>query len=367
MDKNLLLTLNSKKYGIDVKGGEINYISHAHTDHSYALKDDAPIFCSDITASLLGLSQNGHEEKEKIKHASNCREEKIKHASTLCEQKESQKKESQNEKIKTKKYSPKRISAPKEFSFKSAGHILGSVQLIAETQEFSKLVYTGDFKLRDGLTTKGAKIEECGTLIMECTYGKPGINFPNPNEVYESMQKWHEQNKTAIQLWGGYATGKAQELIKFLNEYASIAPIVPPDVAKISQKYVQNGVKLDFLSSDTQEAKEIMRSQFCAVFPPNRLTRSFSFQIAQAHKKKTKTAIATGWTGIRNMGADACFPLSDHADFPQLLAYAKESGAKKVYLAHGKNEATAKALQKEGINAKPIEDISKKEFSQLSL
>lgn len=346
MDKNLLLTLNSKKIGLDVKGGELNYISHSHTDHSYALKDTAPIFCSDTTASLLNLeygnsNQNNSQTTQKPQISKN--------TSFLSSSK-------------TKKSTPKRISIPKDFQLINAGHILGSTQLITNTQEFGKLLYTGDFKLTDGLTTKGAQIQDCDTLIMECTYGNPQVAFPNPKEVYEQMHKWHKQNKSNIQLWGGYATGKAQELIKFLNKYADQIPIVPPKVAEISQKYTQNGVKLNFISSDTQEAKEIMRDEFTAVFPPHQLTPSFAWQIASAHKKRTKVAIATGWTGLRRSSADISFPLSDHADFSQILKYAKESNAKNVYLAHGKNEHTAKKLIENKINAISIENINNLNF-----
>jgi len=338
MDKNLLLTLNSKKIGLDVKGGELNFISHAHTDHSYALKDKVPIFCNDITASLLNLDfSNNYGDSTIIKSSY------------------------------SKKSPPIRIPIPQEMSLKNAGHILGSAQLVAQTKEFQTLVYTGDFKLRDGLTTKKGDLIQCDTLIMECTYGNPSVNFPNPNEVYAQMENWHRQNKSSIQLWGGYATGKAQELIKFLNDFTSQTPIVPPDVARISNKYIQNGIKLDFIPSDTEEAKEIMREEFTAVFPPNRLSKSFSWEIAKAHKKKTKVAIATGWTGIRNTTADISFPLSDHADFGELLLYAKESGAKKVYLAHGNNSACANALKNEGINAKEIDKIGQKEIRQLIL
>ena len=268
---------------------------------------------------------------------------------------------------KSKKYNPKRTKIPKQFKLTNAGHILGSTQLIAQTQEFGKLVYTGDFKLTDGLTTKSAKIEKCDTLIIECTYGNSNTTFPNPQEVYEQMHKWHKQNKSNIQLWGGYATGKAQELIKFLNKYADQTPIVPKKVAEISQKYKQNGVKLDFICADSYEAKELMRDEFCAVFPPHNLTQSFAWQIAQAHKKRTKVAIATGWTGLRRTSADISFPLSDHADFSQILKYVQESQAKKVYLAHGKNEHTAKKLQQNKINAKSIEQINKKRESAQSI
>lgn len=317
MDRHLAITLNSKKIGLDVRGGETNYISHAHTDHSYPLKDFAPIFCSDETAALLNLQKE------------------------------------------------KRIPAPANFKLENAGHILGSTQLIADTAEFGRLVYTGDFKLKEGLTTKPAKIIECNTLIMECTYGNPAANFGDPRNTFDVMQKWHKQNSDSIQIWGGYSVGKAQELVKFLNQYAHTAPIVPPKIAKICSCYKHSGVHLDFISSDSDEAQQTMRSPFCAVFPPHQLSRSFAFQISQAHRRKAKIALATGWTGLRRLSCDISFPLSDHADFSQLLEYASSCGAKKVFLAHGDNEACASHLRQRGINAHAVEKIEKKEMMQV--
>ncbi|PIT84640.1 hypothetical protein COU37_01810 [Candidatus Micrarchaeota archaeon CG10_big_fil_rev_8_21_14_0_10_45_29] len=382
MDKNLAIKLNSALFGLDVKGGEINYISHAHSDHSYAMKDSAPIFCSDATAQMLSLDFNGkNKEETEISPNTKTINKKILTAKKNIENKESPllkegakahpAKENfsgrQNKISKRKKASPKRIQIPNGFSLHNAGHILGSTQLCADTQEFGKFVYTGDFKLRDGLTVKKAPIIECDTLVMECTYGKTGVSFPPPQEVYESMEKWSRQNKNSIQLWGGYATGKAQELVKFINTYLDEAPIVPEKVAKICSHYKNNGISLDYVQAGTYEAQEIMRSAFCAVFPPHQLNYNFASQLSHAHRREAKVAIATGWTGIRRMSAHASFPLSDHADFGEILRYAQESGAKKVYLAHGKNESTAKELQKEGINAFAIEELGKKKEMQAIL
>ncbi|MFA5108279.1 MAG: MBL fold metallo-hydrolase RNA specificity domain-containing protein [Candidatus Micrarchaeia archaeon] len=334
MDKNLCMRLNNTLYGLDVLGGEINYISHAHTDHSYALKAKAPIFCSDITSQILGIEYN---ENEKIK-------EKTEHLESNS---------------KKQKSAPVRIPIPKNFKFADAGHILGSTQLEAQTDEFGKLVYTGDFKLRDGLTLKSAKVLECDTLICECTYGTPEAKFPKPEEVYENMQKWSKQNSNSIQLWGGYSTGKAQELIKFLNDYTNTTPIVPPQISQICAHYKRNGVKLEWLDSTSSEAQEQMRCAFCAVFPPHQLNKKFAWQIASAHKRTTKVAVATGWTGFRKISADASFPLSDHADFGEIYDYALSSNAKKVFLVHGENTYTAKKLKEKGINAFAIDQIQK--------
>jgi len=357
MDKNLLMSLNSKKFGLDVRGGELNYISHAHTDHSYALAQSTPIFCSDVTASLLdlnGCANTVKDTKDQDMYSS------IGSSNLSNFSNKSSFNTSLNPIKKSKrraKAQPVRVQTPKEFKLQNAGHVLGSTQLYSDTCEFGRFVYTGDFKLRDGLTTKGASIIDCDTLVIECTYGNPNVKFDAPAKVYDQMYAWHKRNKSSIQLWGGYSVGKAQEIIKFLNDYADQIPIVSKKIAHFSQKYVKNSMNLKFISSDSLEAKEIMRDGFCAVFSPNELTRNFSWQIAQAHKRKTAVAFATGWTGIRRMHSDVSFGLSDHADFHEILTYAQESGAKQVFTAHGDNLACAKALEKHGINAHELSHI----------
>ena len=49
--------------------------------------------------------------------------------------------------------------------------------------------------------------------------------------------------------------------------------------------------------------------------------------------------------------------MSDHADYSQILEYATACGAKTVYLAHGDNTGTARALRLAGFEAYPIEQI----------
>jgi putative mRNA 3-end processing factor len=67
----------------------------------------------------------------------------------------------------------------------------------------------------------------------------------------------------------------------------------------------------------------------------------------------------SGWAvdgrwGFR--GVDAAFPLSDHADFPALLRYARATGAARVLTVHGYARELAAALRGEGIRAEPLQE-----------
>ncbi len=62
-----------------------------------------------------------------------------------------------------------------------AGHVLGSAQIFFESDK-GTLLYTGDFKLRRGLSSESAAAVHAQTLIMETTYGLPRYKFPPPSE-----------------------------------------------------------------------------------------------------------------------------------------------------------------------------------------
>ena len=58
-----------------------------------------------------------------------------------------------------------------------AGHVLGSAQLLYQDSH-GTLLYTGDFKLRKGLSSETVVTTQAETLVMETTYGLPRYQFP---------------------------------------------------------------------------------------------------------------------------------------------------------------------------------------------
>lgn len=70
-----------------------------------------------------------------------------------------------------------------------------------------------------------------------------------------------------------------------------------------------------------------------------------------------KIAFLSGW-GMDNgakysYNVDEVFPLSDHADFRELLEYAKESNPEKIYVVHGFKEFV-EHLKKLGFDAEEL-------------
>lgn len=362
MGSELVVRLSGRRIGMDVTGGELAYISHAHSDHTQALGGPLPIFCSAITADILGLNKQIQKEENKKEEPELAKNELKPEIKTEAKQEKKYSRRSRKPRSFSSiepplKILPALIDVPDGLSLHDAGHILGSTQISAQSEQWGQLVYTGDFKCRAGLTVNAAPILPCDTLIIECTYGDPRVSFPPMDGVLEGMERWARQNRDAVQLWGGYSTGKAQELVKFINDYLDEVPIVSGRAAAVCEAYKRNGVKLDWLSPDSAEAQDVMRGPFHAVMPPQALTASLASRLSEVHRRKVRRALATGWALVRNLPADAAFPLSDHADFGEILEYAKGSGAKQVFLAHGDNENTARALCAAGVPARPINEM----------
>ena len=124
-------------------------------------------------------------------------------------------------------------------TFYSAGHILGSAQVLME-YEGVKYLYTGDYKIEPDDSCEPFEFVQADVLITESTFANPETIHPSPIVEIEKL------NGTPSNIMlGAYALGKSQRLIQLMNQYCpgknvmvhhSIMPLV-----KIYEDY---GVKL---------------------------------------------------------------------------------------------------------------------------
>jgi putative mRNA 3-end processing factor len=232
-----------------------------------------------------------------------------------------------------------------------AGHVLGSAQLRA-TRGGVSLGYSGDLCTEPTEAAEPAEVMHCDVLVLESTFGLPRYVFPPKAEILAQVRAFVDaalsDGVTPVLL--GYALGKAQEILKHLGGrgYACRAH---PAVHGVNRVYEELGVSLPGVRALGPEGPEPGEVVVC---PPH-LARS----TAMRGVKRCRTAVLSGWAidGSRYFrGADAAFPLSDHADFPSLLAYARATGAGRVYTVHGQADAFAAALRREGIRAEPLRE-----------
>jgi putative mRNA 3-end processing factor len=240
----------------------------------------------------------------------------------------------------------------------SAGHVLGSAQIRITLPGGGTVGYTGDLCTEPTRTAEPVEVMPCDVLLMESTFGLPRYVFPPKEEVLEAVRRFVDDTLSdgATPVLLGYSLGKAQEVLKHFGElgYPCRAHAT---VHAVNQVYEEQGVPLPnvrLLGPEGAAPGEVV------VVPPQ-LARS----AAIARIRPRRTAVLTGWAldGARWYGnVDASFPLSDHADFPSLLRYAKATGASRVFTMHGHAAEFAKELRREGIQAEPLEESPQMEL-----
>jgi Cft2 family RNA processing exonuclease len=235
------------------------------------------------------------------------------------------------------------ILQPEGTSMLQAGHMLGARQLAMDC-DGEKVVYTGDIALKPNIFGWKAEIPSCDRLIMEATYGDPDYIFPPLEDVYKEIWDWVKGNDSSNLIIGCYALGKTQEMIGILNE-VGIAPVITERAERFTSIYVRHGVKLDRVVVGTDEAEEAMSRRFVSIVPMNKAKLYFASRLEQAFERKTLCAVATGWALHYRFNTDASFPLSDHADFDDLLHYIEQSGAKDIEFFCGDGSRLLSALE----------------------
>jgi Cft2 family RNA processing exonuclease len=227
-----------------------------------------------------------------------------------------------------------------------AGHIFGSAMFHATT-EHGTLLYTGDFKLRPSLAAETCVVPRADVLIMETTFGLPRYAFPPAAEIEQGIVDFCRQalaDKVTPVLFA-YSLGKTQELVQIVGR-AGLPVMLHAQSFKLTRRYEELGMKLPpfHLLDEKKHAGHVV------ICPP---MMGQSAPLSWIHPKRT--AVATGWAmdkgAIYRHGCDAAFPLSDHADYPDLLGLVDQVRPKLVYTLHGFAKEFAATLRNRGTEA----------------
>ena len=223
-----------------------------------------------------------------------------------------------------------------------AGHVLGSAMLHATRPE-GTLLYTGDFKLRDCLTVGAAEPAEADVLVMESTFGLPFFRFPPWRQVVEQLVDVVgaalKAGRQPIVM--GYSLGKSQEITKILTD-AGFPVTAHGAVFQMNRIHEELGVPLGayrrYSAAHFHGPKALpLEERGVLVAPPNVARGGFVTRF-----DKSCTVVLTGWALMKNArfryGVDHALPLSDHADFGELMELIERVRPKKIYSHHGYRE-----------------------------
>lgn len=238
-----------------------------------------------------------------------------------------------------------------KFSFVNSGHILGSGQVVCEGE--MKVCITTDFKLQDSIVQKGAEIVSCDTLVIESTFGLKEFSFAPRETVYEEMGKWmnEAEKNNHLPVLAGYATGKAQELTKIVNEYSNLTPYVHEGIFEKNKVHDAHGTNLgEYVKIDHN-----LKDAGLLILPPSLCAPHVLHAISVSAGRPISSAKCTGWGWKESF--DRTFALSDHADYAQLLEYVKMAQPKQVFTHHGFERELAQSITRElKIPARPLDE-----------
>ena len=241
-----------------------------------------------------------------------------------------------------------------------AGHIAGSAQSHIESDDGTgSVLYTGDFKLRAGLSAEATGWTQADTLIMETTFGLPRFAFPPTEEVLAQVVKFCQEaiEEDVVPVLFGYSLGKSQEILMALDR-AGLPAMLHGAVYKMTEVYRE--LQPDFPHFERYDARALAGKVL--ICPPS-ANQSRMLQNIKARR----TAMLTGWAltpgAVHRYQTDACFPLSDHADYPDLLRYVELVKPRRVLTLHGYAAAFARDLRARGVEAWALSEENQMELT----
>lgn len=241
-------------------------------------------------------------------------------------------------------------------TLRDAGHVLGSAMARVETP-LGSVLYTGDFCPAAGRTSGRAAPEACDLLVTESTYGEPRFTLPPRELVVANLESWLLKHlfRGSVAL-GAHELGRAQDLVALLNA-AGVVPVVSMEIGRHAAVYNAHGHDLAWAVLGSPKAEELKGSA-AYVVPQSWLKREHAF-VARLREENAKAALLSGWCQVfsyfGSYAIDAQFPLTDHATFPELLAFAEACRPKEVLTTHGREDALAREIERRlGIPARPL-------------
>lgn len=230
-----------------------------------------------------------------------------------------------------------------------SGHILGSNMFLFEGEQ--RVLYTGDMCPRDRLGLMGAKPVKTDTLILESTFGLPRYIFPPREEMERTILNWVEDRLASGRSVAvlAYPLGKSQEMLML---FKGMDPYLYGSSLLTTQLIEDVGVEFSYRPFDLKRAE----GPFLLICPTGVRRTSF---IESLRKKGMFTISISGWaidpSFKQRMGVDETFPLSDHADFNDLLWFTEKCEPSVVYTHHGFERDLASQIRTRlGIDAYPL-------------
>jgi putative mRNA 3-end processing factor len=240
-----------------------------------------------------------------------------------------------------------------EVSLHPAGHVLGSAQIRVACRG-EVWVASGDYKLENDGVSAAFEPQRCHAFITESTFGLPIYRWRPQAEIAASIDAWWRQNVAAgrASVLYAYARGKAQRVLAHVD--AAIGPIVCHGaIEPINALAREAGVALPPTRTVAEIGAKADFARALIIAPPIALASPWLNRFGDY-----SDALASGWMQVRGnrrrRGLDRGFALSDHADWPGLLAAIEATGAERVFATHGSVGPLTRYLREKGLDARVL-------------
>jgi putative mRNA 3-end processing factor len=240
-----------------------------------------------------------------------------------------------------------------ELSFHPAGHMLGSAQ-VRVAWKGETWVASGDYKLESDGVSLAFEPLRCHAFITESTFGLPIYRWRPQAETFAAIDLWRRENIATgrASILFAYALGKAQRVLAHVD--LGLGPIVCHGaIDSINAIYRAAGIALPptRLATEVDNKRDFSRALILA--PPSAAASPWLKRFGDY-----SDALASGWMQVRGnrrrRGLDRGFALSDHADWPGLIAAIEATGAERILATHGSTEPLTRYLREKGFDARAL-------------
>jgi putative mRNA 3-end processing factor len=247
---------------------------------------------------------------------------------------------------------PRRIGGV-TVSLHPAGHVYGSAQVrIDDGTEV--WVITGDFKRDDDPTCRPFEPVAADVLVIEATFALPVYSWRPAAEVVREIHRWWQGETARASILFCYAFGKTQRVLAELSRHTDRPVYLHGAAAGLTELYREAGIEMLPTRPVADGAGESGFAGELVIAPPSAHRSPWMKRF-----RRPQTAFASGWMQVRGArrrrGYERGFVISDHADWDGLVRTVRESGARRVYATHGRNDVLARYLREElSLEAEPL-------------
>jgi putative mRNA 3-end processing factor len=243
-----------------------------------------------------------------------------------------------------------------------AGHILGSAQVVLEWAG-ARAVVSGDYKRAPDPTCAPFEVVTCDVFVTEATFGLPVFRHERAEDEAMRLVASIAATPDRAHLLGVYGLGKCQRMLKLVRGAGYERPIYLHGAhVALTRLYERLGHDLGDIRAVHEAPREETRRAL-VLCPPSAIADRWSRRFDDP-----VTALASGWMRtrgrVRQSGVEVPLVVSDHADWPELIATVTETGAGEVWVTHGREEALVHQLRSMGLSARALALVGREDEAE---